>query len=178
MRIHPQIHTPTNEHTGFPIRQCQKGRAKVESCGGRATPKNQPPKLTHRLALDQPRLIYDGICNLCTTATRLIHILDRGQLFGYVANQTLSRRFRKKYGLTEAMLQGQMHLIRSDGSIVSGSFVIAEICRALCPFTHVCRLMEFHKVQQLYGWIARRRYALFGCRDSCYVVHAGNFTQH
>lgn len=174
MHIHPQIHTPTNEHARFPIRQLEKRRAKVASFGGHATIKNQSPK--HAYATEKPRLIYDGVCNLCTTATRFIHLLDRAQRFLYLPSQKLSRTIRKNHGLTEAMLQGQMHLIRSDGSIVSGSFAIAEICKALCPFSFLCGAMRTHKFQQLYNWVARRRYMLFGCSDTCYVVHTRSIT--
>jgi predicted DCC family thiol-disulfide oxidoreductase YuxK len=172
MRIHPPVQTPTNEHTRFPIRQFEKRGAKeVASFGGEPTPKNQSPRLTH--PLDEPLLIYDGICNLCTTATRFIHILDRRERFRYLPIQKLSRTIHGKYGLTETMLEGQMYLVRSDGSIVGGSFAIAEICKALCPFAFLCYATRIHRFQQLYSWVVSRRYTLFGCRDTCYVVHAG-----
>jgi predicted DCC family thiol-disulfide oxidoreductase YuxK len=116
-------------------------------------------------------LIYDGICNLCTTAVRILYALDRGWRFEYVPSQQLSKRLRARYGLTEGRLQGQMHLIRQDGSIASGTAAIAEICKLLAPFGLICNALNTSQAQQLYYRIARRRYRLFGCRDTCYVAY-------
>ena len=124
---------------------------------------------TSEYHIDKPCLIYDGICNLCTNATRVIHALDRGWRFQYLASQQLSQKMRHRYGLTESALQGQMYLIRTDHSIVGGSAAVAEICNALLPFRLVSSLLKTSQAQRLYDWIARRRYKLFGCRDTCYV---------
>ena len=171
MHIHSPIQTPTNVHARFPTRQLEKGRTIVASFGGQPTPKDQSPK-PMGYDLDQPRIIYDGICNLCTTAIGILHALDRGRRFRYLPSQKLNQTIRKKYRLTESMLQGQMHLVRSDGSIVSGSIALAEICKTLCPFAFIYSLMRTSQAQRLYTWVARRRYTLFGCRKTCYAVHS------
>jgi len=119
---------------------------------------------------DRPCLIYDGICNLCTTATRVLHALDRGWGFKYLASQQLNQSLRRYYRLTESALQGQMYLIRPDGSILAGSVAMAEICNALLPFSFISSLLKTSQAQRVYGWIARRRYTLFGCRETCYAV--------
>ena len=119
--------------------------------------------------IDKPYLIYDGLCNLCTTATRIIRMLDRSWRFQYLASQQLSQGMRIQYGLTESALQGQMYLIRPDHSIVGGSAAVAEICNALLPFKFLSSLLGTNQAQRLYNWIAHRRYRLFGCRDTCYV---------
>lgn len=169
MRIHPQIHTPTNEHSRFPLLQSNKERVGGQSPGGYATPRNRSLMSTHNR--DKPRLIYDGICNLCTTAACILYALDRGWHFEYVPSQKLSSRVRDRYGLTEELLQGQMHLIRADDSIASGPAAIAEICKLLTPFGVVCTILRTRQAQRLYDWIARRRYRLFGCKGTCYFVH-------
>ena len=127
---------------------------------------------TSEYHVDKPCLIYDGVCNLCTTATRIIHALDRGWRFQYLASQQLSRGVRIQYGLSESALQGQMYLIRTDHSIVGGSAAVAEICNALLPFRFLSSLLRTSQAHRLYGWIALRRYRLFGCRDTCYVGFA------
>lgn len=118
----------------------------------------------------KPRLIFDGICNLCTTAVRVLYALDRERRVEYVPSQHLSTGARRKYGLSEERLQGQMHLIQQDDSIVSGSAVIAELCELLSPFHIMSGLLRTPQAERLYGWIASRRYRLFGCRDTCYVA--------
>jgi predicted DCC family thiol-disulfide oxidoreductase YuxK len=89
----------------------------------------------------------------------------------FVPYQQLSPDLRARYGLAEERLQGQMHLVRRDNSVVSGPVAIAEICGLLTPLGPVCHLLlRTDQAQRLYVWIARRRYRLFGCRNSCYFV--------
>ena len=118
----------------------------------------------------KPRLIFDGICNLCTTAVRALHALDRRRRIEYVPSQQLSAGTRRKYGLSEERLQGQMHLIQDDDSIIHGSAAIADLFELLTPFHFMFRVLCTPQAERLYGWIAGRRYRLFGCRDTCYII--------
>lgn len=120
----------------------------------------------------KPRLIFDGICNLCTTAVRVLYALDREGRVEYVPSQQLSAGTRRKYGLSEERLQGQMHLIQEDDSIVHGSSAIADLFELLTPFHLMSGILRTPQAERLYGWIASRRYRLFGCRETCYVVRA------
>lgn len=63
-----------------------------------------------------------------------------------------------------------MHLIRDDGSLMSGPAAITEICNFLAPFKLVCRLFSTSLAERAYNFIAGRRYSLFGCRESCFVI--------
>jgi predicted DCC family thiol-disulfide oxidoreductase YuxK len=68
-------------------------------------------------------------------------------------------------------MQGQMYLIRSDGSIVSGPAAIAEIFKlSKAPLRFLCNFLYTRQARRIYVWVARRRYSLFGCRDTCYAV--------
>ena len=120
----------------------------------------------------KPQLIYDGICNLCTSAVRFLSTLDRRGSLHYVPSQQLSSKIRAKYGLTEGALQGQMHLIMTDDSLASGAFATARVVELLTPFHAAARLLRTPPARLVYNWIARRRYGLFGCRDTCYVPHS------
>jgi predicted DCC family thiol-disulfide oxidoreductase YuxK len=118
----------------------------------------------------KPRLVYDGICNLCTSTVRFLYRLQGEALVQYVPFQNLSSAVRRKYALTETALQGRMYLIRRDGSLAGGPFAIVEICKLLTPFSFLCNLFRTPFAQRLYNWVAQRRYRIFGCRESCYVV--------
>ena len=41
------------------------------------------------------------------------------------------------------------------------------------PFSFICDVFKTSLAQRMYDWIARRRYRVFGCRGSCYVVNSG-----
>ncbi len=118
----------------------------------------------------KPRLVYDGICNLCTSVVRFLYALHGEKLIQYVPFQNLGPDVRRNYGLTERALQGRMYLIRQDGSLVGGPFALTEVCRLLTPFSFICDLFRTPLAQRLYDWTARRRYSIFGCRESCYIV--------
>ncbi len=118
----------------------------------------------------KPRLVYDGVCNLCTAAVRFLYTLDKGRIVHYVAYQQLGSRIRRQYGLTADLLQGRMHLISEDGSLASGPIAMTEVCKLLTPFSFICNLFRTRLAQRLYDWVARRRYRVFGCRNTCYVI--------
>jgi predicted DCC family thiol-disulfide oxidoreductase YuxK len=119
-------------------------------------------------------LVYDGICNLCIGAVRFLKAIDHEHVIEYAPYQKLSPGIKKTYGLGVPELQGRMHLIRLDGSLLRGSVAIAAACKLLSPFTFLCDLFNTKPAQRLYDFVARRRYKLFGCRDTCYVVGVGS----
>lgn len=115
-------------------------------------------------------MVYDGICNLCTGAVRFLRLVDRSRTLKYEPYQELAPGSRMKYGMSDQEFQGRMHLIQVDGSLTSGPAAIAEVCRFLVPFKLVCNLFNSSLADRVYNFIARRRYMLFGCRESCFVV--------
>lgn len=118
-------------------------------------------------------LIYDGICNLCVGSVRILKILDKTGLIRFVPYQHVSYSTKKRYGLTKKMLQGRIHLIvDDDGSISSGSLAIKQLCILLTPFNFLCNILGTQPVERLYNWLAKRRYLIFGCRDSCFTAEA------
>lgn len=132
-------------------------------------------KISLAFSMNQrPLLIYDGVCNLCITAARLVHILDRYGSVRFLPYQMISREKKARYDLTSGNLQGQLHLVMQDGKVISGATAISEICGLLSPFGVVCQILATPPFQKLYGWLARRRYRIFGCRQSCYTFgHKG-----
>ncbi|MGP8070180.1 MAG: thiol-disulfide oxidoreductase DCC family protein [Candidatus Bathyarchaeia archaeon] len=120
--------------------------------------------------IQKPRVVYDGICNLCTGAVRFLNLIDRSRTIEYKPYQELGLRVRRKYGMSDREFQGRMHLIRGDDSLVSGPAAITEVCKLLAPFKLVCSLFNTSFAARVYNFIAARRYSLFGCRESCFVV--------
>jgi predicted DCC family thiol-disulfide oxidoreductase YuxK len=87
----------------------------------------------------------------------------------YLPYQKLTKGLTRAYGLRHSELQGRMHIVRCDGSMVGGAAAITEACRMLVPIIVLCDVFNTPLAQRLYDFIARRRYRLFGCRESCYV---------
>lgn len=114
--------------------------------------------------LDKPLLVYDGVCNLCVTAARFLHRLDRYELFNYMAFQEATHET-----FLPGQLQGEMCLILEDGTVMNGSFAISKVCRLLFPVSFLCKLLESPPAQKIYAWLVKRRYGLFGCKQSCFT---------
>ncbi len=173
MHIHTQVHAPTDEHFRLPLLKPDSETLVREAFGGAVTLKNQ--RLQPNQNITKPRLIFDGICNLCISAVRILSSLDRSWRINYVPFQWLSMSARARLGLHEELLRGQMHLVRSNYSIVSGPEAVAEICELLTPFGFLCDpLLRTRQAHQLYSWVAKRRYRLFGCRTTCYIAPEGS----
>jgi len=117
----------------------------------------------------KPRLIYDGVCNLCAGAVRFLIAIDPKHALEYAPYQKLSPEVREKRALSSSELQGRMHIIQEDGSILRGAAAIAEACRLLAPVVAICDLFNTPFAERVYDFIASKRYRLFGCRDSCYA---------
>ena len=121
------------------------------------------------LIAHKPRLVYDGVCNLCIGAVRFLNAIDHKHAIEYTPYQRLDPEITRRYALSEAELQGRMHMIWRNGSLVRGAAAICEVCKLLVPVTVVCGFFNTPLARRLYDFIARRRYRLFGCSDSCYV---------
>jgi predicted DCC family thiol-disulfide oxidoreductase YuxK len=124
-------------------------------------------------------IIYDGQCNLCVNAVRLLENLDQGKIFSYVPMQdevTLT-----KWGITSQDCQQGMILI--DESFTQrwqGSDAIEEVGRLLptAGFVDLYRGLPGAKWlgDRFYEQIRDNRYALFGKREiyqSIYCVDGG-----
>jgi len=122
----------------------------------------------------KPRLVYDGVCNLCVGVVKFLNLIDRNHAIDYAAYQRLDAETIKRFRLRVVDLQGRMHLIIGDGSLVKGAAAITEACRLLAPVSVICELSNTPFAKRLYDFIAARRYGLFGCRDSCYAMGGSN----
>jgi len=129
--------------------------------------------LRHSQSLGKPFLIFDGICNLCTTVVRFLLAVEKGRSIRYVPFQRLDEKMRAAYGLTLDDLQGRMYFIGGDGELSGGSVALSEVCKLLFPITFVCDIFKSAQARRLYDWVADHRYRIFGCRGSCYVIPPG-----
>ena len=120
----------------------------------------------------KPKLVYDGVCNLCAGAVRFLNAIDHERAVEYAPYQKLGLDEMNTYGLSTSELQGRMQIVRRDGSVVRGAAAIADVCKLLAPTIVLCEVFNTPLAQRLYDFLARRRYSLFGCRASCYIPGA------
>jgi predicted DCC family thiol-disulfide oxidoreductase YuxK len=119
-------------------------------------------------------VLYDGVCGLCNRLVSFLLRHDRRDQFRFAALQSpLARTLLNRYGLnpndfeTVVVLADfrQPHeraLTRSQAAL----WAIGRLGGAWRSFA-IARLFPFAMREELYGFIGRRRYQVFGKYDAC-----------
>ena len=120
---------------------------------------------------DQPILLFDGVCNLCSGAVRSVIRHDPAGRFRFAALQSeTGRRLLARHGLpadaldTFVLVEGARCFTRSDAAI--------QLARRLEGAGRWLRLLAVvpRPVRDwAYGIVVRNRYRWFGRSESCMV---------
>ena len=120
---------------------------------------------------DQPILIFDGHCVLCSATVRFIFTHDRRRRVRFVVAQSplgaaLYRHFGLKSGdyETNIVLENGRALTKSESSIR-----IFELVGLPWSLMTVLRVLPAAVRDRLYEFVARNRLKWFGATDACYV---------
>lgn len=116
-------------------------------------------------------ILFDGVCNFCTSAVQFIIRRDRKAFFRFVSVQSdFGREICLNSGLdpddvqTFLVLRNGQALVRSDAAL--------EVAR---QFGGAWRMLVLLKIvprglrDWVYAFVAKHRYRWFGRRDSCMI---------
>ena len=107
---------------------------------------------------------YDGDCPLCRSAARRLEKLDTRGRLTLVPFQDLASRDEQGNWPRPGELAGALHVIRPDGSFVSGGKAVLEVASEvprLRPLAVLGRLPIVNRlVEPLYRLVARHRHRL------------------
>jgi predicted DCC family thiol-disulfide oxidoreductase YuxK len=122
-------------------------------------------------AAPAPIVVFDGVCNVCSAAVRLILENDREGTIRFAPLQSpLGARLMREHGLDPAdaetflFVKGGCALVRSDAAV--------EVARHLrFPWSAfaIFGILPRALRDPAYRLVARNRYAWFGRRGSCFV---------
>jgi len=114
-------------------------------------------------------VVYDGVCNLCNGIVRFIIRHDSGRKFRFAPMQSeagrslIDRHYEPDAELdTFLVIGGGVCRVRSDAALA----IVRELDRPW-PLLGGLRCVPGPVRDFLYGLVARRRYRLFGRRESC-----------
>lgn len=121
---------------------------------------------------EQPILLFDGVCNLCSGVTRFVirHDPPPGKFRFATLQSERGQEILRDHGLpgdvldTFVMIEGKRAHVRSTAGL--------RVLRGLgFPWSifHVLILVPRPLRDAVYDWIARRRYRWFGRKDACMV---------
>ena len=114
-------------------------------------------------------IVFDGICNLCSSLVDFVSSRDPNGAFTFVPMQTpAGQAMLERYGVsvddvdTFLLVRGGVALLRSDAAIA----IAAELRR---PWNLLTVLRYVPKPVRDWGYslVARNRYRWFGKRDTC-----------
>lgn len=120
--------------------------------------------------MNNPIILFDGVCNLCNAAVGFILKRDKHKQFRFVSLQSETGLYIiKKFKIAPEtdsviLIQNRLVYIESDAAI--------KIAQQLTPFW---KLLVVFKVipkkirNKLYRWVAKNRYKWFGKKQSCRV---------
>lgn len=116
-------------------------------------------------------ILFDGVCNLCTKSVQFIVRHDKRETFKFLSIQSdLGRELYRASGLDPddaqsfALITASQTFTRSDAALQ-----IAVQFGGLWRLFAVFKLLPRGFRDWLYSFIASRRYAWFGRRDSCMI---------
>lgn len=120
---------------------------------------------------DKSIIFFDGVCVLCNWSVQFILKRDRNNRFLF---STLQSDVAKEF-----LLQNESKIIHKDSivlyknkKIYTASNAVLIICRdigRLCLFTQVFWIIPKTWRDQLYIYIARKRFKWFGKKEKCMI---------
>ena len=132
-----------------------------------------PPATGNKNATDQPVLLFDGHCHLCSGAVQFIlkHESEPVLLFAPLQSAYALRLLSK---LTVPEAPGNSLVLVENDRVFERSDAAIRICNYL---TYPWKILATLKIiprairNLVYDFIARKRYRWFGRSEQCWVPH-------
>lgn len=117
-------------------------------------------------------ILFDGVCNLCSTAVQFVIKNDKKDLFRFVALQSnLGQRIVKHIGIdtktTDSIIlyePGIAYYIKSEAALE-----IAKYLSGGLALLSIFKVLPTALKDSLYDYIARNRYKWYGKKDNCMI---------
>ncbi|MBN8701890.1 MAG: thiol-disulfide oxidoreductase DCC family protein [Bacteroidetes bacterium] len=116
-------------------------------------------------------LLFDGVCNFCNKSVQFIIKRDSSEKFKFASLQSeIGQTLLKKFGLETSNLDSFVY-IKNDSYFVKSSAAL----HVLKELGGIWQLFYFLLIipkplrDFVYNFISKRRYQLFGKRDSCMI---------
>lgn len=124
--------------------------------------------------LNQPVILFDGVCNLCNSSVLFIIKRDPKSQFYFAPLQSdFGNAQVKIFGLPDTELESV--LLIKQGKLYQKSSAALEIVRhlnGLWPALYIFKIIPSFLRDRLYTWVANNRYHWFGKKDACMIPTA------
>lgn len=118
---------------------------------------------------NQPILLFDGVCNLCSGVVNFVLKHDKEKIFRFAPLQSQSgQQFLKKFGLSSDQINSVV-LIENDTYTLRSTAALRIMRKLAWPYRaiYVCILVPASIRDLVYTLISKNRYRIFGKRETC-----------
>ena len=121
--------------------------------------------------MDQPIVLFDGVCNLCNGAVQFIIRHDKKNIFMFASLQSeVGRKILEQYNFPLDELNSFI-LIENNKAYTrsTGALTVAKKLNGLWPLLYGFIIIPKFIRDSIYNWVAGNRYKWFGKKDACMI---------
>ena len=123
--------------------------------------------------INQPVILFDGVCNLCSASVQFIIKRDPKSHFKFASLQSdAGIALLKKYNIPDEL---RSIVLISDGKVYNRSAAALNIAKKLSglwPILYTYIIIPPFIRDSIYDWIADNRYKWFGKQNECMIPTA------
>lgn len=124
--------------------------------------------MTNGIPSDHALVLFDGVCNLCSSSVQLIIKNDRKDYFRFASLQSdLGAALKLQHNITADSI-----VLVEDGQVYtqsSAALTIASRLKGAYPLLYGFMILPRFIRDAVYAWIARNRYRWFGKKEACWI---------
>ena len=125
-----------------------------------------------KLAVDKKIILFDGVCNLCSSAVQFIIEHDKKDIFRFVSLQSdLGQEITTYLGISSANLDsiilyqpGYAYYYKSQAV-----FEIAKELGGIYSISTIFSILPSSITDSVYDYIAKNRYKWYGKKEFCMI---------
>jgi predicted DCC family thiol-disulfide oxidoreductase YuxK len=124
--------------------------------------------------MENPILLFDGVCNLCSGTVQFIIGHDKKALFRFASLQSeagqnlLAQHQVPTKNLESVVLIYKNHIFTHSDAPLEIAYLLGDFWQ----LAYVFKLVPPFFRNGIYNWIARNRYRWFGKEESCWLPTA------
>lgn len=127
--------------------------------------------MTSEPEIQNPVVLFDGVCNLCHAAVKFIIKKDKKNLFRFASLQSsFAQSVLQKFHLTGETLNSFIYL--EKGKVYTRSTAALMVAKQLSgwwPLLSAFMIVPRFMRDAVYKLIANKRYKWFGKKDECWI---------
>jgi predicted DCC family thiol-disulfide oxidoreductase YuxK len=121
--------------------------------------------------MEQPTILFDGICNLCNSAVQFIIRHDKNKIFRFASLQSeTGRQLLGQHNLPLDQLNSFI-LIENDTAYdrSTAALRVAKKLNGIIPTLYGFIILPKFIRDGVYNWVSRNRYKWFGKKEECMI---------